>query len=317
MAKVGYVVYEVTAHVLRRKDEYRPLDDLDGNGADTLQDTEAILKALSDELSPQIEERYEQAFDVQGFHRSGRAITIQGSAGPYGTAGNLTNVDSGDRRRYGARDATMIDLRAMLIIPTGERVGLLFCERKGARHLKNIIERHVLKKIGVQQNVRFDVLPFVDPKAWEKFLDSAQTYEISYIYRSTRLEDLAPERRSAGDLRMTVTGGVARRIGRAFRSVLSQMTEGRDRAADGHSGVVVREVPHPAELTPRDEEHFDHERVEMQVGHDNTKRTIVIERGQLPQFIYELEKDLVDDALWGRFRDHAANILSDLGSTLG
>ncbi|MEV4382551.1 hypothetical protein [Streptosporangium sp. NPDC049644] len=316
MAKVGYVVYEITAHVLRRKDETRPLDDLNGNGTDVLHAVELILKDLSGESSPQADERYEQAFNIQRFRRSGRVLEIWGSAGPYGTTGNLTNVDSGNSRRYGIRDATMVDLRAMLIAPAGERTGLLFCERRGARHLKNIIERNILKPIGTRQNIRFDVLPFIDPKAWQKFLDSAQTYEISYIYRSTRIEDLAPERRSAGDLRMTVSGGVARRVGKVFRSVLAQMAERSERAEGDHGGVVIREVPRPEELRPRDEEHFDHERVEMQVGHDDAKRTIVIERGRLPQFIYDLEKDLVDDALWEEFLDHASKILSDLGSTL-
>ncbi|MBB2915474.1 hypothetical protein FHS43_006795 [Streptosporangium becharense] len=317
MAKAGYVVYEVTARVLRRKDEPRPLDDLNGNGVDTLHGVGMILKTLADESSPQADDRYEQAFDIQDFHRSGRTLKIWGSAGPYGATGNLTNVDSGNRRRYGNRDATMVDLRAMLIIPAGERMGLLFCERRGARHLKNIIERHVLKVIGNRHSVRFDVLPFVDPKAWKKFLDSAQTYEISYVYRSTRLEDLAPERRSAGDLRMTVSGGVARRVGKSFRSILSQMAEKHEEVEDDHSGVVIQEFPRPAELRPRDEEHFDHERIEMQVGNDGAKRTIVIERERLPQFIYELEKDLADDALWEHFQDHADKILSDLGSTLG
>ncbi|MDH2429681.1 hypothetical protein [Sphaerisporangium sp. TRM90804] len=317
VAKVGYVIYEVTAHTLRRKDDARPLDDLNGNGADTLHEAEVILKTLSDELNPQADERNEQAFDIRGFDRSGRTLTIRGSAGPYGSAGNLTNVDSGNTRRYGARDATMIDLRAMLIMPAGERIGLLFCERRGARHLKNVVDRHVLRVIGTRRNVRFNVFPFVDPKAWQKFLDTAETYEISYIYRSTRIEDLAPERRSAGDLRMTVTGGVARRVGKSFRMILTQMAEKREGVNGSHSGVLIHDVPRPAELRPRDEEHFDHERVEMQVGRDNTKRTIVIERGQLPQFIYELDKDLPDDAMWEQFLDHAAEILSDLGATLG
>lgn len=316
MSKVGYVVYEITAHVMRRKDEPRPLDDLNGNGADILHSAEVILKRLQDEANPQTDERYEQAFDIHGYERSRRTIKIWGSAGPYGTAGNLTNIDSGDRHRYGARDATMIDLRAMLVAPTSERLGLLFCERRSARHLKNVIEKHILKKIGWDTHIRFGVRPLIDAKAWKKFLDKAETYEISYIYRSTRIEDLAPGRRRAGDLRMTATGGVAHRVGRSFRGILSQMTERRDRADDGHSAVVVEDIPRPPELQPRDEEHFDHERVEMQVGQDGAKRTIVIERGQLPQFIYELDKDLTDTALWDTFSEHAEKILSDLGCTL-
>ena len=43
---------------------------------------------------------------------------------------------------------------------------------------------------------------------------------------------------------------------------------------------------------------------------------IVIERGQLPQFIYELDKEMTDSALWETLSDHASKILSDLGCTL-
>lgn len=316
MSKVSYVVYEVTARVYRRKDELRPLDDLNGNGVDILQSAEAILKRLEDETNPQTDERYEQAFDVTRHERSQRIIRIWGSAGPYGTAGNLTNIDSGDRRRFGTRDATMIDLRAMLVAPSDERLGLLFCERRSARHLKSVIEKHVLKEIGTETLVRFGVNPLIDPKAWRKFLDEANTYEISYIYRSTRMEDLAPDRRRAGDLRMTASGGVAQRLGREFRSIFSQMTERNDRGNNGHNAVVMQDIPKPAELRPRDEEHFDHERVEMQVGREDARRTIVIERGQLPQFIYELDKEMTDSALWETLSDHASKILSDLGCTL-
>lgn len=299
MAAVGYVVFTVRAYVRNRPGMIRPLDDLDGNGADVLTHVVQIAKSLAQRPEPATNVVDEQAFGIDRVVALGRHAVIHGESGPYGHPGRTAHIDTGRGRPFDDRTAAMIRLRAMLVVPHDADIGLLLCERLGNRHLKASLDEHVFGPVGRARGVRFEIATCADPAAWSEYLRQAEIREVTYVWRSTRAEDRSPIRRNAGVIKMTAGGGVARRVGGAIVAALRENPQ----------IVEIREEP---ELTPRADA-VERALVEVKVSNYGRERTIVIARDEFPQFVYETERRLTDGAIIELWRAHAEELLSRLG----
>jgi hypothetical protein len=307
MASHGYLIFSVQANVRGRRADTRPLDDLDGNGANLLHASARVAHRLLQRGVETIS-RFEQAYEVDHWSGRGGTLLLEAGAGPFGSAGRTVNIDTRVRREYGDRDANLTPLRALLAIAPGSHFGLLVCERKGARHLKNIVERAVLGPVGAQYRLTFDVANHVDLAAWERFVDNATPIQVTSVWRSTRREDYLPEIRTMPELKMTAVGQVAVRAGGDVLRAVRSKVRGEQPGA-----INVRA------LTPRDAEGYDQTRYEITVRDaDGTQRQVVVEREQLPQWIYELQDRTVPrEAMRQLFATHAGGLLvSDYGATL-
>lgn len=305
-AQFGYVIFTITAKSRNsRNAELRPLDDLDGHGKhllDAFANESTKLKALT---LPKTDESSENAYRINKDKDLGRCILIQASVGPFGTNGRLVNVDDGEDEEYGDRQATMVDLRAMIAVPPGARMAVLLCERRSLSHLKGQIEEGFLKPIGKLFNVTFTVASHIDAMAWQGYLANATAYSVTAVYRSTLLEDLQPTMRKKSELRITGTGGVANRAAQHLRNTFDALTEGRSIAHVEIAGL------RPADTA------FNRDRYDMVLTDgDGKRRTITVEQGQLPQWIYVLDTLLNDEELIEKWIPEANRVLSAVQTNL-
>jgi len=308
LAKSGYIVFHVRARLRWGRDDL-PLDDLDGNGTALTDLLENTLRDLKGEI--QTEARYEQAFRIDDFDRDREFLFVEAVAGPYGVRGSLLHTKTGSEHQYTEDHATVRPLRAMFVLPRQGYTGLLFCERYAGRHLKNSLEKGVLVtalKVQPLPEHAAKLSTFVDRAAWKAFLGQSSIYRVTSVFRAKQIEDIGDDRRRSSDLKMMVEGPLATRIGRKIIDGLRSRFD-----ADGEPAAINIDEE-LSELQPRNESEYERERLEVQVGDEQDKRTIVVEREQLPQFVYPLGGDgktRVDSSvLKEAWRSHARSILA-------
>lgn len=308
MASNGYVIFTVTAKVrMSRGDDTIPLDDLSGNGANLLDETAHEAHRLS-RLGVRTIDRFEQAYEVTTWHGTGCTLRIEGALGGYGMAGNTVNVDTQHRRPYTDRDANMTDLRAVLVVAPTAHEAVLVCERRGARHLRNVFEQELFRALERRHRVSIKIHAHVDWEAWSGYLDGARAHRVTAVWRSQQQEDYRADSRKLPQLKMTAEGGMAERLG---DRVLAQAR----RKATRQRVEAVRIT----ELTPRDEDRYADPRYEIDLTDAaGIGRKVAIEREELPQWVYVLGGRHLSSADMHRtFADHAASILtSEVVATL-
>jgi hypothetical protein len=308
MARNGYVIFTVTAKVrFRRGAEPIPLDDLTGKGHDLLHEVAREAQKLTRHGVRRID-RYEQAYEVTRWDGHTGTLFVDGALGGYGTPGNTVNVDTNARRPYTDRDANMTDLTALLAVAPDAREAVLVCERRGGSHLKNVFEQALLRPIENRHRLTINIDTHVDLEAWRQYLDGAIPNKVTAVWRSQRDEDYQPDSRKLPELKMTAEGGMAERVG------LEVLRAARRKATrEPMESIRIRD------LTPRDTENYADPRYEIAVTDAaGTQRTVVIEREQLPQWVYPMAaRRATRTQLRATFAEHAASILSsEVGATL-
>jgi hypothetical protein len=308
MASNGYIIFTVTGKVrFRRGEDTIPLDDLTGNGVSLLHETAHEAHRLSQQGVRTID-RFEQAYEVTRWRGRGGTLLVEGALGAYGTAGNTVNVDTQVRRAYTDRDANMADLRALLAVAPGAHEAILVCERRGARHLKNLFDQELFRPVEPRHGITLTINAHVDLEAWSGYLDHATAHKVTATWRSQRSEDYRAESRKMPELKMTAEGGMAERVGR------NVLTAARRKA--------TRQTPESirvTELTPRDTDDYAEPRYEIDVTDAaGTQRKVSIEREQLPQWVYPTGgRRMGVDRMREAFVEHASSILSsEAGATL-
>lgn len=306
MAKNGYVIFLVTANVRGRRKETRPLDDLGGNGESLVHAAAEVAEHRKGEGIRRID-RYEQAHEITGWWGQGGGLLIEAGAGPFGTPGRAVDVDNGLVTPYSERHALVTDLRAYLAVAPQGHIGALVVERRSARHLKDVVQKAILGPVAVKYGLTVNVDPHVDRKAWEHYIGNAQAYGVTAVWRSKKREDYLPETSSYPELKMTATHGMAQRIGNRVMGTLASKARGEpDRAP-----IVIRE------LTPPDRDDYEPARIEVAVDDDGTRRTVVIEREELPQWVYETDsRRMFRVPMLNLFREEAGRVLTEVGPSL-
>ncbi|KAA1422506.1 hypothetical protein FE697_015340 [Mumia zhuanghuii] len=316
MATHGYLIYTVRAHEYRDPDTAIPLRSLPDDGADLF---EEFCKAALTRMDAGLEadDERSRAFELFSADRlDDGALWVAAESGGYGSQGNTTNVDSGDKRPFSERDATMTPKRAMFWLPPDSDMGLLFCERVSGSHIRYQLERTITRPASKPFKVSVKIAPFADHEAWRRYVDSAEVLTVSAVYRPTTIEDeVAGGRvRKAGELKMTLNGGAARNVFGGFRDYLSRRwgaEEGGPRAVE--IGTAVPTVPDS--LRPASADDFDRQRIEAALKGEEGQRTVVIERDQPPAFVYQTEY-LGDADLLGLWQEETRRLEAIYGENV-
>lgn len=290
MTKFGYHIHTVRAHVPRHKDRPLVLDRL-VPGGDLMYGLHHKLEKLRQQSDLVKDDRYESAFDVREVKPQGRTLWLLADAGSYGLHGNTTNIDTRSRTPFTDRDATMTDKRAMFVIPQESEVGFLFCERRSSSHLKEHLEKTVLAACRRQYGCTINISAYVDYEAWDAFLQRGTGLEVKSVWRPRTMEQRVErsDLQDEGELVMAVRGSLAERATRSVRDSLRRLAGGPE-----PEGI---EIATPANLLPLDAEDYERQRLMFKIDDAGNRGTIVIERAELPQFVYPLQGRLDDPLL--------------------
>lgn len=348
----GYLVFLVRAGVSHRPGELYRLNAVGQNAEDLLQFVHYHSNALGRGYHPL--DRSAEGFRVKENALRGRTYWMKINRGPAGIPGETYDLDQELSTPTTERQALLSGLRALFVLPEDSYFGLLFVERAGRRHLRNLLYDYVVRLAGSSTNSTVRLEAFAELEDWRRELSSLQVLRVS--------ESLV--RRDSGDDASTVrdtvvhisaegamVSNITARLKDLFESKIARrddrlstmrqasvLGEQRRRAsAEGvafqnqaeydeqleHLSSINQQASHdPAlfevldEVLPIDREVLDHRQFQVAFGEQRPERNIIIERDSLPQFVYENSARLSDGALRNSWVDHAESILGKMGVKL-
>ncbi len=352
MATFGYLAYLVRASVPFRPKELQRLSALGDDEADLLDLLEQAFNALGQ--SYHALPHSAEGFRVRELLRNGRGLWTRVHRGPQGARGETYDLDTATSVDTNERQALLSGLRAMFVVPRDSYFGLLFVERIGARHLKELLADTVLEAVTRTSGVLVRLEAYAEAEDWQGELAGSDLVRVSeLLHASDASEDASTPRDQV--VRVVTEGSAVRAMGSAVKGLLATRFGARHdrlgrqadlallaerrraRRADftvqdeqeyqrlsallteGQRAGSVDEALQEAlqRLVPVDREGLDHKRFDVALGTAGTgERSFVVESNAVPQFTYKLGGLLPDAALKDAWRQHARTILRNLGVSL-
>lgn len=351
MAAHGYLVYLVRAGVPHRPRELYRLSKVGTGNGDAFKSIYTHLASLNDEFHS--EDFSSEGFRVKELRKSKRTLWILMNKGPFGARGEAYDTETGDSIPTKETQALLSGLRAMFFLPKDSFYGLLFVEKIGRRHLKEVLWRTCVRPVGVDLSTVMRLEGYAEDTDWRTELSGKQALRISEVLVPKSSADDA----STVDDTVITVAAEGSKIGKATNAImskildrviahhekvrqigeLSELAEGK-RAAKGVVGdgfSVQDEAEYQAMLdalkndptsaadarltkdlkkyVPVNRKKTEHKSFSVVLGDDHAERTFAIERDAVPQFVYETGKRLDDTNLEALWRTRANSILQSLG----
>lgn len=352
MATYGYLVFLVRVSVPFRPKELQRLSAVGDDGADLLD----LLGQAFDGLGPGYHPmpRSAEGFRVRETTTSGRSLWVRVNRGPQGPRGETYDLDTALSTDTTERQALLSGLRVMFVLPKDSYYGLLFVERIGARHLRDLLAGTVLEAVTQASGVLVRLEAYAEAEDWQRELAGSDLLRVSELLHSADgSEDAStPQDRV---VRIVTEGSAVRAAGRAVKDLLAArfgtrrervgaqadiaLLAERRRAREADFTVqdeaeyqrltaMLAEGQRPGSveealqrtltgLVPVDREGLDHKKFDVALGDGSSgERNFVVESNAVPQFVYVLGDLLPDAALRDAWRQHATTILRNLGVSL-
>jgi hypothetical protein len=352
MAAFGYLVYLVRASVPFRPKELQRLSAVGDDDEDVLD----LLEQAFSELGQGYHAlpRSAEGFRVREAARASRELWTRVNRGPQGSRGEAYDLDTAMSVETTERQALLSGLRAMFVVPRDSYLGLLFVERIGARHLKELLARTVLEAVTTSSGVLMRLEAYAEAEDWQRELAGSELIRVSELLHSSHG---AEDRSSPEDkvVRVVTEGSAVRAAGGVVKELLATRFGARQerlRAQNDLALLAERRRARQADFTVQDEAEYqrlsevlaagaragsvgealqqaleglvpversglDHKRFDVAVAEDGaSERSFVVESNAVPQFVYPLGGLLADGDLRDSWRAHAATILGNLGVSL-
>jgi hypothetical protein len=178
MASHGYLIYLIRAGVPNRT---RTLNQLSRSGSptptDLLDELEAQFSVFGDTY--QSDKKNAEGFRVREADRVGRSLRLRIHKGPEGNPGETYNIETDESEDTGDTTALLSALRATVYIPEKSYFGLLFVERTGGRHLKELLARIVFKPVALKRDLAIRLESFAEVDDWRSELGDQGVLRIS------------------------------------------------------------------------------------------------------------------------------------------
>lgn len=330
--KGSYIVYAVRANVPHRSRKLKSLTLLGQQKLDLLHATHTELSAFIDTYV----DREDEGLTIQDLRPEGRTLFIRAVRGPVGSPGTVYDRDTGRQTRRTERQPALNELRAFLILPEDAVVGLLFVEVQGNRHLKDVVDEYAILPISKATKMVINMGSWGEAADWRKDLDGKIPLRVTEtLDRETNpggASEVEPARArvviegrgmvaKAADVAAVVTNRAERRdeeYRRLYRAAILDPETDEERQALADVAEIRKAKPVVADveaalgdympITSRQD--FVHKTWTIGFGNDNkTDRTVILERGGLPQFRYETAAARLSDGdLLTLWRGHAEDI---------
>lgn len=353
MAAYGYLIFLLRASVSHRPVELYRTNAVGQAGLDLLDVFDDRVDGLGHGYHPI--DRTAEGFRVKETQRAGRTLWMKINRGPgEGQPGETYDLDTDQSTETTERQALLSGLRAMFFLPRDSYYGLLFVERVGRRHLRDLLNDFVIRPSSSVVGSTLRVESFAEISDWQRELAPLSVLRVSEMLvksesgadPSTVDDTLVTISAEGGQLHKLSSGMknlFASRIRRrdAQMEALSRSSElGERRRTAERDGVAFQDEEeykqardavqalnvasdHPDGLTaaldrvvPVDRSNYDHQRYEFALGEKRVERNIIVERDTIPQFIYEMKGRPYDGGLRNTWTQHAATILSNQGVQL-
>lgn len=353
MAAFGYLVYLLRANAPHRPKELHRLTEIGDNDDDLLDVLRQVMDGLGRGYHPL--SRSAEGYRVKDVAQPGRTLLTRINRGPQGIPGEVYDLESEESVDTTVRQAQLSGLRAMFVVPENSYFGLMFVERIGIRHLKELLEDQVVGVAAAVTGTLIRVENFAELADWNRELSDMAVVRVSELLQNKdssddastpkdRVVKVTTHGRLIAEASMSVKDLIVSRIGRRESKLdvqveLSDLAR-RRRAATKDAFTVQDEERYQTlseelagrnrvstldealaatleELVPVDRDELQHRRFDVSLGHGvNPERTFVIESNAVPQFVYEITTRLGDTALRNLWVAHAETIMANRGVAL-
>lgn len=351
MAAHGYMVFLVRSHPKGRPRELTPLDSIGESGEDLAELLHVSLRHLGEDYHA--EEKTSEGFRLKelqpkDFDKNRRDLWVKINKGPQGAAGEAYHLDTGDTIETTERQALLSGLRAYFMIPKNSVFGLLFVERVGRRHLRNVLLEKAVTPSSIAADCIVRLEGFAESADWRRELSGKKAIRVTEVLHRTSSAD---DQTTMDDaiIRVTTEGAAVSAAGGAILDLVERRAAEREgslrlarllapllrakRAAKEHhkvsftaedanelkeleealdaarAGVADKDLASAlGELIPVDRESVEHRRFDVAVGEERVERTFSVERDSIPQFVYETKPGLPDAVLKKAWAAHAERI---------
>lgn len=349
MAAYGYLVFLVRVSVPFRPKELQRLSAVGDDGQDLLDLLEQASTALGGGYHAL--PRSAEGFRLRDAARQGRVLWLRVNRGPQGPRGETYDLDTATSVDTTERQALLSGLRAMFVLPVDSYFGLLFVERIGSRHLKELLASTILDAVTQASGALVRLESYAEAEDWQRELAGTDLLRVSeLLHASDGSEDASTPRDRV--VRVVTEGSAVRAAGAAVKDLLTGRLGARGERLGAESrlavlaerrrtrrgdftvqeeneyqrlstlvdegrraGTVDQALQNAlARLVPVDRDGLDHKRFDVALGEPGEgERNFVVESNSVPQFVYTLGGLLADAALQRTWRQHSTTILRNLG----
>lgn len=183
MAAHGYLVYLLRANSPSRSRALQRLSECGDEGHDLLEVLEKQVSKLADDYHS--DAKTADGFRVRDLKQPGRSLWLRINKGPEGGTGETYDLESGLSTDTSERTALLSGLRAYFLIPDDSYFGLLFVERIGARNLKDLLYRFIVRTAAVYAASVVRLEAFAEAEDWTRELRTKQALRVSELLYST------------------------------------------------------------------------------------------------------------------------------------
>jgi hypothetical protein len=175
----GYLAYLIRIAPPNRPRYLQRLSEFGPERLDLLTEVEQELQSLGDRFFRN--EGMAEGFRLKSYDIRGRSISLKMRRGPVGNPGEMLDVESLESVEAGETKALLSEFRASFYIPRDSYYGLLFVERIGGRHLKDLLYQLIAKQISVRtfMGVRMEGYALTDD--WRKELAGKQVLRVTEV----------------------------------------------------------------------------------------------------------------------------------------
>jgi hypothetical protein len=349
VAAFGYLVFLLRVAPPHRTKEMHRLSAAGDNDDDLLGLVEDKLRALGSAY--QREDKSSEGYRIKEVTRRNRTLDIRINKGPEGSPGETYDVETEESQETTEKQAQLSGLRALIAIPKDSYYGLLFVERIGVRHLKEVLSGVAIIAAARDVGVVPRIESFAELADWEGELAGKQAWRVSELLEVTSSADDASTPKDS-IVHVSAQGGVVARQSAKIKSVLVNRIKQREerldllsrasdlarvRKADASAFTVQDEAELKAltksiadgdkvtdeelsavltDLVPVSRDGLKHRRFDVAIGASGPERTFVVESNAVPQFVYLLGGRLTDAGLRDAWVAHAEKIFKNRGVTV-
>jgi hypothetical protein len=353
MVAFGYYVHLVRAAKLFNPAQLYRLNEAGDAGDD-------ILTVIHDQIGYLGAGYHSQAGTSEGFRVRenapyGRTLWLKVNRGPEGVPGETYDRDNNVSTDTTERIALLSGIRAMLALPVDSYLGLLFCEKVGTRHLKDLVREAGTQPAAAATGAHITLESFAELRDWQREIAPLTAIRISETLAVRDSGDDASTKKST-TVNVIAEGGLVERATERVKGIFldrvgrrderleilkhsSQLGE-RRRQAEADGVAFQEEAEYQADLrqlralnvadeyepelgslvsqvVPIDRDAAEHKGFSVDLGPERgPSRNIAIEGNRIPLFKYELAARLSDGALRNTWTAHAERIFNNRGVSL-
>lgn len=287
MPRYGYTLYTFKFHRHGKKDEpltlgalHHPVGSAEAEALGWKNDALQVIAGVLRGADQRVEDNKQRHLLIKTVNGIGRTIRFTAVLGTSGLNSDFIDPDIDDEKPVFTREDRHIEnepRRAMLVVPTNSKTGLLALESRGRSTGREQIQSMIKRSVKHHTQLVVDFEAIVSEEALRRYLEQADVHDITL--RRTGLPsdvadavELGPQETDVGRLKLTISPGSLKTFVRTLPDKFR-----KDAAARGRLLRLGN---------------LDFQELSVQFNDGERQTTMDISAERVPSFTYHLSRDV-------------------------